>query len=536
MIDDIEYLKQNSASDSIAFYIDSSTRDRKFWPTPSEYSLTFEQPFKFVYGFDILDAAIPTTAYNVEDWNNALALTLVNVPTKNTLDTAEPFIADIVWSKDFIAAFENPTYTMALLITEAIAATYNLQILSSSIPSSMYHAYIRKEVSANITLKKSQLASEYYFFDFNNKPYAISTAGNTTVIDIIAYGNYSLQYNEYGASTIVYYTSLNLDSITYQLIYSSNDFLINIEHVRRYITIGNYDISTLRNELNTLINTNDIILETTTPAETLQGKYKFSSPKKMMILNSALSTISDNIGFSLIPSPLSPSYGVAYRTLIIGTNNLVYYSIYDSFNQVYKLEAPGLVNLFGERFVVLKIKEIEDHLLGSYSYQSFSPGIGIFKLASSFNDVTNLRFDYTNLVRKPFHPVGKVNRLTFRFETAKGKLYDFKGVNHQMLMVIKFLVPTQKVNFSKSILNPNYDPNFIKYLANNQTIRNKDDSDKEEDFDDADNRVQYQKEMKKYDYSTSEESSSGAESSDSEEDIRNIQSRMRQNMGLRTQP
>jgi hypothetical protein len=72
-------------------------------------------------------------------------------------------------------------------------------------------------------------------------------------------------------------------------------------------------------------------------------------------------------------------------------------------------------------------------------------------------------------------------------------------------MVIKFLVPTSKVTFQRSSLNPNYNPNFIKYMANNQTIRNREDSDDEEDFDD-DNRAEYTKQMRKYNDTSSESS------------------------------
>jgi hypothetical protein len=146
---------------------------------------------------------------------------------------------------------------------------------------------------------------------------------------------------------------------------------------------------------------------------------------------------------------------------------------------------------------------MEEHLLGSYGYIKHTPGIGLFKLASSYNDVTHLRFDFVNLVRKPFHPIGKLSKLSFRFETQDGDLYDFKGVNHQLLFMIKYLVPTQKVNFNKSILNPNYDPNFMGYMSNNRTIQYKEDSDNEEDFDNKQYDDKYRKEMQVFDYDSS---------------------------------
>jgi hypothetical protein len=139
----------------------------------------------------------------------------------------------------------------------------------------------------------------------------------------------------------------------------------------------------------------------------------------------------------------------------------------------------------------------------------------MFKVAANSGGVTNLRFDYTSLVRKPFHPVGKLDKLTLRFETAKGHLYDFKGVNHQLMFIIKYLVPSKKLKFTKSILNPNYDPNIMNYLANNRSIEYKEDSDDEEEFDEEEYYQMYKKELDNLDYETSEEDDSDGHDSES---------------------
>jgi hypothetical protein len=183
----------------------------------------------------------------------------------------------------------------------------------------------------------------------------------------------------------------------------------------------------------------------------------------------------------------------------------VFGSIFDSDLSTYKIVSPGLVNLLGERYVKLRIKELEDHLYGSYSYVSYTPGIGMFKMAASSGGVTNLRFDFVNLVRKPFHPLGKLSKLSLRFETASGKLYDFKGVNHNIIFVVKFFVPTQKITFQRSILNPNYNPNFMDYMSQNKSIEYKEDSDDEEDFDDDDNYKTYKQELDRFDYSSEDD-------------------------------
>ena len=195
--------------------------------------------------------------------------------------------------------------------------------------------------------------------------------------------------------------------------------------------------------------------------------------------------------------------------------------------QKYEIKSPGLVSLLGERYAILRIKELDDHLYGSYSYMKMTPGIGMFKMAAPFGGITNLRFDFTSVIRKPFHPIGKLTRLTIRFETSRmGKLYDFKGVNHQIMFNVKFYVPTQKIQFGRSILNPNYEPDFLKYISSNKNIQYREDSDEEEEFDNEKNFRNYKLELQKYDYSSSDEESN-KNSDQSEEDIKDYITNLR---------
>jgi hypothetical protein len=164
----------------------------------------------------------------------------------------------------------------------------------------------------------------------------------------------------------------------------------------------------------------------------------------------------------------------------------------------------------------MRCKEIEDHLLGSSAYTQYSPGIGLFKLAAATADITHLRFDFVNLVRKPFHPIGKLSKLSVRFEVRDGLTYDFKGVNHQILFVLKFLVPRTQQRPPRSVLNPNYNPDFITYMSTSRNIEYKEDSDNEEEFKDEKYETNYKKDLQKYDYSSSEEDNATADEDDSE--------------------
>ena len=72
VIEDIDYLYKNSVKENIIIKIDSGKRDKTIYPNPNNYKLTFSEPFKYVYGIDILDASLPRTQYQIDNHNNEL--------------------------------------------------------------------------------------------------------------------------------------------------------------------------------------------------------------------------------------------------------------------------------------------------------------------------------------------------------------------------------------------------------------------------------------------------------------------------------
>jgi hypothetical protein len=60
--------------------------------------------------------------------------------------------------------------------------------------------------------------------------------------------------------------------------------------------------------------------------------------------------------------------------------------------------------------------------------------------------------------------------MTLRFETNKGRLYDFKGLNHNIIFAIFYYEPVQKNIPKLSILNPEYKMNYLDYLYKQEEI------------------------------------------------------------------
>lgn len=505
MIEDVEYLKANCEQDSTIIYIDSATRQRQFYPNPEEYTVTFEQPFKLVIGFDILDASVPTTMWNVDKFNGSLAITACAVPT-TTLNKriAETYFDELRNSVSFIRLFERghvPGQTTENYVVVVSGQYYDGQNITASDSLQPYFIYVRRVIS-NSVIKVAPPnidTNAFYVFVYREQIYFVELSEAGTIA-ILQQQNFHIIPNNDNGIDLVYFDEVNVRLSFFDSVVNTNNYFVRINNFYKQIPLGNYDLTSLRTQLNNLWGEfNDIGFEATSLPDRKQGIY-FLRSSSYLVINANIGRLVGQIGFDTLP--LSTE-NILYKAVTIGENRKIYGGVFEQNSSTYTITAPGIVNLLGYRFLILRCKEMEDHLLGSYAYMNYTPGIGLFKLASSYNDVTHLRFDFVNLVRKPFHPIGKVSKLSFRFETQDGDLYDFKGVNHQMLFVVKYLVPTQKVNFNRSILNPNYDANYMTYMSNNRTIEYKEDSDNEEDFDAKQYDDKYKKEMQIYDYHSS---------------------------------
>jgi hypothetical protein len=188
-----------------------------------------------------------------------------------------------------------------------------------------------------------------------------------------------------------------------------------------------------------------------------------------LLISTSTSTMNEVIGLDLHPTlslnGLSRSLR-GFGAVIIGGDEIpMYASVIMDHTPGQTLTCPGIINLTGVRYVTLRCKEIEEHIETQGKYGPFSTGIGVFKLQSS-NNVVQVRTDYVNLIRKAFHPIGRLLRMTLRFELSDGSLYDFKGINNQLLLSVKYYAPKSATDTQfKSLLNPDYDPDFHNFMA-----------------------------------------------------------------------
>jgi hypothetical protein len=223
------------------------------------------------------------------------------------------------------------------------------------------------------------------------------------------------------------------------------------------------------------------ILSVSTPSDLTNSIYFVS--QYPFILDMHRSTMAEVLGFDLYTSekenlkePTKKKYTFNEYNRKVGFEKL-YHSIINNVG-LHIIKAPGMMYLIGYKYLLLRCPEIEEHLYRSLSYTKYNLGLAKIRINSyGYNDE---KTSFLKVPLREFHPIGKLSRITLRFETESGELYDFKGVNHNIVFAIYYYEPKQEIMVSKSILNPEYNPNFINYLYKQEEQEGESDDDQED--------------------------------------------------------
>jgi hypothetical protein len=377
----------------------------------------------------------------------------------------------------------------------------------------------------------------YYSINFNT-PFKnvigfdiIDTSVPRTMYSVDKYNNLLYYYVHTDTSITIddfIKNEINIDATNYDPTYNGIFKLFEM-------TPGDYTLPTFIENFNQeiLISTkeidNDILLEAsglTEPTE-LTDIIQFNC-NLPFIFNMYDSTLAETLGFNLLVKKEFHNIKYSYydkltikKPILDENSNVIKYSnvlqsmrLYISFknnnildiNRKYHLISPGMVCFTGEKYIVLRSPEIEEYSFGSLSYTNNN--LGIAKLRTNSLGFNDEKLYVTKIPIREFHPVGKLSKLTFKFETNNGNLYDFKGVNHNLTIAIYYFEPKFTNDRFNSILNPNYTINFndYKYTNAEQEIINENDDDEDdinenvnENFS-RDNINIYRKMEQKYNY------------------------------------
>jgi hypothetical protein len=466
---DIQDLKKNGERFSSILYVDSAKRNRIFFPTPQQYEVKFNEPFQNVFSVQVLDASIPRTHYNVDIHNNYFCYALqddvercvyLDIGDYTDTELLEALNAklygisvDFLSSpsdrrKQFIFISETPftvkpfRTTMRELLgfdqgsEQVLDSVNDPQYYLTHTVSSIGTSGIRVNVhSSDVVFYQKVLATEtgkvgtisFYLhktdpslvetnvFDLKvrvvhietDDEVAQQTVRSSDFDDLVTIDSWNHSGNVInGHHYVIVVSTLHATDVNYDVLVDIVSNSTQQLYVQQGVTID-FDISTFLDTTDNTIN-----------------KYKFQNNQTV-----------EEIYFGITTDTVGVNMGMQFT--------------FTTTREVWSLIPPGIYNLLGDRYIVLRCKEIENHIMSSIkSFNSVNPDTnrfeekqydtGIAKFKMSVVGFREERFDFNTLPPQEFHPIGKLSSLTFAFENQDGILYDFKGVNHTITLSINY--------------------------------------------------------------------------------------------------
>lgn len=518
---DIVHLNKIGKHDSYPIFVDSMLRDKDTYPEPSEYEIKFDRPIQNVIGLDVLDASIPATMYAVDDHNNTIALSFRLGGTPGTTGLSIPdYIQALSSSKSFRSLMETTNeqtqhvkivrnFVHHATVEPSLGSNHHF-IMSNSLelrPFSLHDLTNFNPVGNTLPLQWTAegafeplsvftVAGQYYWKS-RHMPLqqALSVFSNQGIVYAVI-SAHSPSYQGLYFCDASQLLNLPLGDVvqlqeTGPLVYMLTGFehreVRNIDYsnattyLHEYssymlkIEVGDHTLESLSSRIKSALptysftgNPQDLVSVINIQSASALSPNDFTTSRKLKFVardffwfDMKKTTMRDVLGFSTISVPgrnLSNYVPIPYHN-----NRQLFGALKTS---LYTIVAPGIVNLYGERFVILRCPQIEENSTdATFSYESFTCGIGLFKLYNT--TLSHLRFDFTTLRKLESHPIGKISKLKFRFERVNGELYDFKGVDHHLFINIKYIKPssTPELLEPRRRLNPTYDPDIMKYLS-----------------------------------------------------------------------
>ena len=481
-MEDVGYLKKKSKKESYLFFVDSTDRNLERYPNPNEYSIRFNSPFKNVYSLEVIDASIPRTQYVIDTHSNTLVYTYNGVEYIIEIPVGD--YSDQLLINKLNELFQDKITIDNLSIPASVNNTFlfkSSQVFSFDMTSSTTSEVLG--FASNQVYTSSQ-NSEYFetvtvLNDFSDDSYTFTISKGSFL-----YQNFSvtepgiLKSFEFNVSTG--YTDGIDVKITLGKIDSTSSGFISLS-----TTVSNSVSSSDNSLISFDFSVDDISLD---PSQS--GGYYFqiyfvesgssTTIDPTMTFRAHLTNLNNEIlyfgTYNAISAPavqmstsdsVDPIYVSTFSTnepddINISLDAQIYINVTTE-----TIIAPHIYSLIGDRYIILRCPEIEDHMFRSRAFEKYNMGLAKFKLAVL--GYGEERFDYTGLPPRSFHPIGKLDQLSFRFERPNGALYNFRGINHTITFLVKYLTPEMKETYDYSRLNPQYNPDYLAYLQNEKS-------------------------------------------------------------------
>lgn len=429
-MEDVETLKTRFKEETYLFVVDSAKRDKYAYTSPSEYTIQFNAPFKNVIGIELLDATIPRTEYVVDETCNTLVYTVA--PSEKKTATVPPGDYNLLQFCD--------TLTLLLeggLSVEPVSAQYaQTSTIKFTCPDQF-----------QLHLSESTMRRQLGFSGTEKNVYGTLTSTSTTARTFMGpFPGFTSQRVEPGTvlrqsfqptvSGAVHSVTVYMDTET------SENVTARIENGSG-VVFGSAVISSS--------GSSDVVV-TDAAGSLVAGQTYY------LVLESVLGAdVYVNLGSGDSADEATTTAG-PWTSL----GNSVACQVWVSVPR-YEVESTGLVDLTGTRYVMVRCPEIETYLYRERAYEPFYAGLGMVKLGG--NGLREQRFDFVSFpARTLTTPLGKLSSLSFKLEKPDGTVYNARGIDHTLLMVIRYYAGMKAPENHGHLLNPQYVPDPIAYL------------------------------------------------------------------------
>jgi hypothetical protein len=436
-MEDIHFLKKHGKEESFLFKVDSNARDLSAYPNPSEYAIEFNAPFKNVIGLDLIDAIVPRTEYGVDEGFNGLVYS-VNGNPKRSLDIV-------------------PGDYNLLSLSETV--NKNLQDGLRLEPVSMPYVQTSRArfvcgTPFKLFMHESSIRKPLGFYG-TQKLYDSSVAPPASVRTHLgpSPGFRTVHLDENTPLRQRFVASVSGPPAKVLAYIESQTSSAPVEV--RLLAAGEEE-----GEETTLATAVFDVLAVNTSTITATFTLEFQEASVEAGITYVLEILSQDADIYVnVPRDASEDVAESEGSLL---DFAVACEVW-VFTEQHEVVAPGLVDLTGIRYMLIRCPEIESYLHQERAYESFYPGMGMVKLGS--NGYLEQRFDFASFPsRRLVLPIGKLSKLTFRLERPDGTLYNSKGIDNCFLLLIRYYVGISSEQQHLRILNPHYTPNTTHFL------------------------------------------------------------------------
>lgn len=432
-MEDVEFLRKQAKEESYLFVVDSAKRDKSAYPTPSEYTIQFNAPFKNVIGMELLDASIPRSEYLVDTWCNTLVYAVNNGPKLTMTVPAGDY--------NLLQLCEKMSELLLGVSAEPVSAPYaqtsRLRFISS-LPFTLY---------LNESTMRRQLG-----FAGTEKTVSSALAADATTTRAFQGPFPGFDIVRVQPGTVI------------------RQAFVPTETGTAFSVVVYLDQTTSSAVTVSIVDDAGTSYGTATIVPGAQSEARVSNASSPLVAGTEYFLVLTSVGGADVYTNL-PADTMAYADQASSTAGpwtatefAVACEVFTGVDR-YELESTHLVDLTGVRYVMVRCPEIETYLYRERAYEPLYAGLGMVKLGT--NGVREQRFDFVSFpARTLVTPLGKLSSITIRLEKPDGTVYNSRGIDHALVMVIRYYsgIKAESNPEQQRILNPSYSPHTQEYL------------------------------------------------------------------------